>query len=509
MDRHQTLYAGTGTGVFVSRDKGRHWTAANEGLKMALVRSIAIHPTGTVYIGTAGNGVFRSHDTGKSWQPINTGLMDAVGMKENYIRSLTLSKDGDLYAGSFGGGVFKSTDDGRTWISTSTGLTNDSIRGLVIGQDGRLFTGTGLGIFTSSDGGEHWTTVSEAMPDTNVQSLVLDPKGNLYVGTGTGILKKARGSNAWQVLERGIVFPTVRALTFDPDRGIFAGTYGSGIYRSRDAGNLWEPMSEGLPNTDVRILVQDSQRTLYAGTGRGVYVGDRKARQWVHLGEGMGPLEIKALVMTKEDTLYAGTAQGLYRRSSGEDSWKTVDLPFSDVHTSVKDAKPGTIQSIVTGRGSELYAATEDQLFSQGGKDKAWELILMEPTPEKIRGIAVNETVYVWTETAVLRGEKSRGGPFRWKKMSEAMPPRLIIYTLIVEQGKQGSVMYAGTNRGLFWTRDEGKHWQPAQGSHAGHPVETIFTPAEGFLLLGSQEQGVLFAVNLSRKGVLERLMGQ
>jgi ligand-binding sensor domain-containing protein len=380
---------------------------------------------------------------------------------------------------------------------------------LVIGQDGRLFIGTGLGIFTSSDEGEHWATVSEAMPDTNVQSLVLDSGGNLYVGTGTGILKKARGSNAWQVLDRGIVFPTVRALTFDPDRGIFAGTYGSGIYRSRDAGNIWEPMSEGLSNADVRILVQDSQRTLYAGTDRGVYVANRKIRQWVHLGEGMGPLEVKALVMTQEDTLYAGTPRGLYRRSSGEGSWKTVDLPFSDLHSSVKDSRSGTIQSIVIGQRSELYAATEDQLFSQSEKDKAWQSILMEPTPGKIRGIAVHETIYVWTETAVLRGERSRGEPFRWKNINETMPTGLIIYTVIVEPGRQGSVMYAGTNRGIFWTRDEGRHWQSAQGSHAAHPVEVIFTPAEGVLLLGSQEQGVLFAVNRSRKGIFDRIMGQ
>ncbi|GEM_PF-1034377 len=508
-DRHQTLYAGTGAGVFVSRDGGRHWKAANEGLKIALVRSITIHPAGTVYIGTAGNGIYRSHDAGKKWQPVNTGLTDAAGMRENFIRSLTLAKDGALYAGSFGGGVFKTTDDGKTWISVSTGLTNDSIRGLVIGQDGRLFIGTGLGIFTSSDGGDHWTTVSEAMPDTNVQSLVLDPAGNLYVGTGTGILKKDRGSNAWEVLDRGIVFPTVRALTFDPDRGIFAGTHGSGIHRSRDAGNIWEPMSEGLPNADVRILVQDSQRTLYAGTDRGVYVGDRKIRQWVHLGEGMGPLEIKALAMTKEDTLYAGTSQGLYRRSPGQDSWKTVDLPLSDLNTSSKDTQLGTIQSVVIGQGSELYAATEDQLFSQAGKDKAWQSILKEPIPGKIRGMAADETIYVWTETAIFRGEKSREGPFRWKNISQAMPPGLIIYTVIMEQGGQGNVMYAGTHRGLFWTRDEGKHWQSAQGSSAGHPVEAIFTAGQGILLLGSQEQGVLFAVHLSQKGIFDRFMGK
>jgi ligand-binding sensor domain-containing protein len=223
----------------------------------------------------------------------------------------------------------------------------------------------------------------------------------------------------------------------------------------------------------------------------------------------MGPLGIKALVMTDEDTLYAGTSQGLYRRSSDENSWKRVDLPPSNSHPSSKSSKPEAIQSIVISQGSGLYAATEDQLFRQGGKDKTWESMLMESTPGKIRGLAVNETVYAWTETAILWGERSRDGLFHWKNISESLPQDLIIYTVLVEKDKRGSVMYAGTDRGLFWTRDKGKHWQSAQGSHAGHPVETIYTPAKGVLLLGSQEQGVLIAINLSQKGILGRFWGQ
>jgi hypothetical protein len=133
----------------------------------------------------------------------------------------------------------------------------------------------------------------------------------------------------------------------------------------------------------------------------------------------------------------------------------------------------------------------------------------MEPLSGKIQGIAVAEAVYVWTETTILRGKKSGGGPLRWQNISEGIPPGVIIHTVVVEQGKMGSMIYAGTHRGLFWTRDEGKRWQPALGSPAGFPVEAIFTPAEGLLLIGSQEQGVLFAVYLPRKGLLDRWMDQ
>ena len=517
-DRHHTLYAGTGAGVFVSRDGGLHWKAANEGLQLVLVRSMAIGPSGTFFIGTAGNGIFRSQDMGKSWQSVNKGLLDDVGMKENFIRTLTLSKDGTLYAGSFGGGVFKTKDEGKTWTSISTGLTNNSIRGLAMGQEGHLFIGTGQGVFTSVDGGSHWTTVSEAMPDTNVQSLALDPEGDLYVGTGTGILKKSRRSTAWQVLDRGLLYPTIRALTFDPERGIFAGTYGSGVFRSRDAGNLWEPMSEGLPSTDVRMLVQDSERTLYAGTGKGVYRGDRKARQWIHLSEGLAEQEVTALLMTGDDTLYAGTPQGLFRRSvrhaasptalggSGgglaegsatTSTWSAVNLSASGGGSVGRSRPLGPIRSVAMNRGSELYVATEDQLFKQSGKDDLWQLVLMDPVQGKIRGMTARDTVYLWTESAILRGRKSGGGLLQWEKISDGMPSDLTIQTVSVEQDKLGSVIFAGTDRGLFWSRDGGKHWQPAQGLLADFPVEVILAPAEGFLLLGSQEQGVFLAVNL------------
>jgi len=69
-----TLYAGTGTsGVWKSRDGGKRWVAAREGLGPGSLSiyalAVAPGPEGAVYAGTA-TGLFKTTDGGSTWQPV-------------------------------------------------------------------------------------------------------------------------------------------------------------------------------------------------------------------------------------------------------------------------------------------------------------------------------------------------------------------------------------------------------------------------------------------------------
>src|ERR1051326_6662801 len=80
-----TLFAGTRpTGVYRSRDGGRHWEAqatraAREcSIGEALVTSLVVDPDDhrTVWAGVEIDGVYRSRDSGNTWTHIETGLYD-------------------------------------------------------------------------------------------------------------------------------------------------------------------------------------------------------------------------------------------------------------------------------------------------------------------------------------------------------------------------------------------------------------------------------------------------
>jgi len=56
----QTVYAGTGAGVFKSVDGGGSWSPINDGLTNTTIRVLVVDPLApsTVYAATFGGGVF-------------------------------------------------------------------------------------------------------------------------------------------------------------------------------------------------------------------------------------------------------------------------------------------------------------------------------------------------------------------------------------------------------------------------------------------------------------------
>ncbi len=143
------VYAGTkSAGVFKSTDGGTSWLRANQGLRVLLIRSIALDPRsgGTIYLGTEGAGVWKSVDGGGSWRS-SSGGMDS----EAAIRSVVVDPTNPqtLYAADIHTGVYRSMDGAKTWVKINEGLRTRAVKGLAISSDGEvLYAATeGEGVF--------------------------------------------------------------------------------------------------------------------------------------------------------------------------------------------------------------------------------------------------------------------------------------------------------------------------------------------------------------------------
>lgn len=180
-----TLFAGTGNGVFTSSNNGLSWSVGT-GLSYANFWSIAISGSNTF----AGNdyGIYFSSNNGNDWNTVNNGLPI-----NNHFYSLATKGDTILSGISYNG-VYLSTDNGINWTSKSIGLpygSNTTVYALAI-QGNYIFAGTVFGVYYSTNNGNSWTSLNSGLPNgLSIFSLIIN-NDTIFAGTdGQGVWKMA------------------------------------------------------------------------------------------------------------------------------------------------------------------------------------------------------------------------------------------------------------------------------------------------------------------------------
>ncbi|OYV87877.1 MAG: hypothetical protein B7Z63_01725 [Ignavibacteriae bacterium 37-53-5] len=159
------VLAGTGAGIYVSRDQGSTWSLSDSGLTNLSVTGFAVTGPG-IFAGTNGGGVFLSTDNGATWKAMNSGLTNTG------ITCLEANGQ-NLYAGT-SKGPYLSTTNGASWGSIVTGLSNSAANTLAA-NGSLLFVGTPNGVYLSIDNGTTWTPLNNGLPaaNTNVTSMAI------------------------------------------------------------------------------------------------------------------------------------------------------------------------------------------------------------------------------------------------------------------------------------------------------------------------------------------------
>ncbi len=107
------IYAGTGEGLYKSKNKGNTWTQIGGSLLGGTaVYSIAIkdlNNTQVIYAGTENRGIYSSLNGGRSWNSMNVGIPSSTSISSLNINGKV------IYAGSLGSGLYKSSNGGQSW----------------------------------------------------------------------------------------------------------------------------------------------------------------------------------------------------------------------------------------------------------------------------------------------------------------------------------------------------------------------------------------------------------
>jgi len=204
----KTVYAGTGSwisaglytdslpgkGVYLSRDGGTTWAAANDANSSSVQgANIAVHPADprTAYLAALGSGLLRTTNAGNSWTRV-AGPWPSTAM----VRSVAFSPA-----------------DPR-----------------------RVFVGTNAGMYLTPDGGASWQQLPVGLlPESDFSSVVVDPTDPqiLYVSDLlSGVYRTTNGGSLWTPVNQGLFNRAVNRLALSSDgQHLYAATEGAGVFR--------------------------------------------------------------------------------------------------------------------------------------------------------------------------------------------------------------------------------------------------------------------------------------
>jgi photosystem II stability/assembly factor-like uncharacterized protein len=133
------IYAGSnGEGVVFSADSGTNWSYRNTGFPTGIIVNCFAQMGGTLFAGT-GSGVFRSNDKGMNWS--------RIGSFYQVIYSLA-TYGGLLFAATGVNGIQATADGGKSWYPLNTGLPPNTRFFTVTVKGSWLFTGSeGFGVY--------------------------------------------------------------------------------------------------------------------------------------------------------------------------------------------------------------------------------------------------------------------------------------------------------------------------------------------------------------------------
>jgi len=485
-------------GLFRSDDGGVTWAPASTTLPPIPANDIDFDPVdpSRMYVtfsdvfGDLGNGIYLSTDAGQTFHRIffthNFGRCElAIAPSDpNRLYLLATTSIFKLYdwggyhpAGGYTVGVWRSDDGGFNWTyhypGSFTGGQGDYDLAVAVDphDPDTVFLG-GVAMLRSRDGGISWSDVTP--PHADVHQVRFDAADRLLAATDGGVYRSADLGDSWQVHNRHLgsiqFYPGISA---DPVRRgrLLGGAQDNGTLMSDDSGRDWRWIHGG-DGGYTAIHPEDPEVVFveYQGVGN-LFRSDDGGISFELLDLGLDPYYDAtafqapfALDPSDPDRILYGSRRVSESTDRGE-TWTTLsaDLTGTDVNV---DAS--AIRSLVIAPSNDqtVYATTNNQrlLVSVDG-GVTWDLRREDVYgwPRIARQIAVDPLDDATAYVAIGRfgGDKvlathDRGAT--WTSLGAGLPD-LPVNCVAVDRSGGDRRIFAGTDRGVFWSADDGVTW--------------------------------------------------
>ncbi len=489
---------GSGSALWKSTDGGDSWNELSRKPGMPKgtlgIIGITVSPSNPqnlyAIVEAEDGGVFRSRDGGETWQKVSEER-DLRQRAWYYSRIFADPKDEDtVYVPNVG--FHKSKDGGHSWSSIRTPHGDNHDLWIAPGDPLRMIESNDGGANVTTDGGASWST-EDNQPTAQFYRVSTDtafPYRLLGAQQDNSALRIRHRSDGpgigpgdWEDTaggESGYIVADPK----DPDV-VYGGSYGGFLTRLnhrtsefRDV-NPWpdNPMGHGAADLKYRF-------------------------QW-NFPVATSPND--------PNTLYAA-ANVLFKTTDAGSSWQVIspDLTRNDKSKEGPTGGPLTKDNTSVEYYDTIFYVAESPLaagllwvgsddglvhVSQDG-GKSWKNVTpkgmpewiqinsIDPSPYEKGGAYVAATMYKSDDFHPYLYKTSDYGA-TWTKIVDGIPADHFTRVVRADPGQKG-LLYAGTERGIYVSWDDGGHWQSLQGKLPVVPVADLLVH-DGSLIAATQ----------------------
>lgn len=284
-----------------------------------------------------------------------------------------------------------------------------------------------------------------------------------------------------------VIFISIRPLAAQdpsPLARLFAAT-SDGPYVSFSWGENWESLRRGLPR-DIRVFYCIGP-SAYAGGAAGLFVSEDFGENWRAV-ESWESGEITYILTSDyfaaDRILFVGTRGGLFRSRDAGEEWERI----------AEDVIGGSVNAMAW-PGPQLFVASSEGLFRTEDEGGTWEELGTGLPQGPLLSLALSSyfaqepTIFVGSEGAGIY--RSRNGGESFEPIGGPDWTRRSVHTVYWWR----SVLFAGTDQGLFISQDAGESWESAATELEKRTILTLSIPAPdsptGSDVIVGTEQGV------------------
>ncbi len=485
--------------------------------------------------GGPGSGIYRSNDGGATWKKLDEHGLPAgpygriglaVGANSDRVYALIEAKEGGLY---------RSDDGGDSWdlVNGSHGLVQRAwyyMHVIADPQDANTVYVADVEFFKSTDGGRNFNKVK--VPHGDNHGLWIDPKNTkrMIASNDGGVTVSLDGGKSWTREDNQ---PTAQFYHVITDTRTPYYVYGSqqdnstiAIASRSDDGAIGAPDWYAVGGGEAGYIAPNpaDPNIVYAGDYQGnITRFDRRTNQvksiavWPELTDARGAAVLDhrfqwtAPIVTSPfdpNTIYYG-GERIFKTSDGGTHWDAIsgDLTRNDKSKQQPSGGPITIDDT----GTEYYdtvfsiapspvakgliwAGTDDGLIQvTRDEGKSWSNVTPKDVADWSRISLIEAsphdagTAYV----AIDRHQNDDLAPYiykttnygsTWTRITTGIPDGAFVRAVREDPKKKG-LLYAGTERGVFVSFDDGGHWRSLQNNLPLTPVHDLVVKNDDLVL--------------------------
>jgi signal transduction histidine kinase/ligand-binding sensor domain-containing protein len=277
-----------------------YWGTRN-GIPEASVQSLALEPTGALFVGTAGGLCLFD---GSYCKPLINREMSKFPARN--LTTLFRDQDQTLWAGTEGSGLLHITTDHVEVFDQKNGLGDPYIRAIFKDSGGRLWVGTDDGLFRMSGSNFQRISLTKSEGRQPIYAIAQDSQHRMFLG-GRDLLSL---DNADDPSPRATEIPVpspIRSLLATRDGRLIVGTL-TGVFER--TGETFKRLPGS--HSDIERLCQSADGAVWAGTvSNGLWrlKGNNATR--ILLGSDDPGHSILAMLADASGRLWVGTETGL------------------------------------------------------------------------------------------------------------------------------------------------------------------------------------------------------